>query len=257
MWKLNTASQEATTTPKKQPAKEQVDTIGSYLRHKREEQNLTIEEMANETRLKAYIIEQIERDDFDAIEDVGFIKIMVITYCRALNGDEGWLQRKISTQIDKETEPPIKINTAKNVKPVILPNNLIWFVCLALLIAILALAFAHLNNRGIIDFSFRDQFASAKQTATPDTTEVEEAPIDEIFSAHTAIFDEAHNIENNTAENTEPTTPSVPVVNRTQRGRNREVIPIEPIHRLYREDKTDHVSNLIFDDIKSPLNPDL
>jgi len=65
-----------------------MENIGEYLKEIRLSKKLTIENISNQTRLKTYIIEQIENNDFNAIGDVGFIKIMIITYCRAVEGNE-------------------------------------------------------------------------------------------------------------------------------------------------------------------------
>lgn len=226
-----------------------MDSIGQYLKSRRESLNLSVEDVANDTRLKDYIINQIERDDFVAIKDVGFIKVMVITYCRSINGDEDLVLKKLNKLFDKPTEPPIRINTVKNVKPVILPNNLIWFISLGVLIVVLTLSFVNLYQSGYSLHSFREQLASNEQrTLNPrDTTEVEP---DHIWQNQRRVFDEIMTTEPvvDIIEIDEPHEPLPEYVAEIEK----KPIIIDRRHIL---DKTDYIGQLLFDGIDSPINP--
>ena len=230
-----------------------MESVGKYLKEKREKANLSIEEVSLQTRLKPYLLNQIEEDDFKAIGDTGFIKIMVVTYCRAVQGSEELVLKKLTQLFDQPTEPPIKINTAKNVKPVLVPTNLIYFFLLGCLVLLLSLGMYNLYKKG--SFSLNDikkQLASIEKTVRPVPQVVEVQP-DTLWAQHRRLFHESNNIteeEPMTANTARVDT--VPKVAKTENN-----IRTFNTSRHYLQDKTDYVGQLIFNNKPSPLNPDL
>jgi len=244
-----------------------MDSIGKYLKERRESLSMSIEEVSNETKLKTYIIEQIERDDFAAIADVGFSKIMVITYCRALQGDVDQVLKRLNQIFDQPSEPPIKINTVKPIKPVILPNNLIWFISLFLLIGALTYAFIYLyKDKSFSWDTIRKQLASTppKEVVNP---QLPYAEPDTVLISHKRVFQETINaeqaqppIETNIIAYNEPDNDTngligVPPIQPTPTQTTRPTTTKEVT--VYLKDKTDYVSNLIFKGVISPLNPEI
>ena len=221
-----------------------MESIGKYLKERRESLKLTIEEVANETRLKTYIIKQIETDDFAAIKDVGFIKIMVVTYCRAVEADEDLVQKKLNQIFDTPPEPPIKINTVKNKKAIMLPKNITWFASLGLLVIMLSSGFYYLYQQDSFSFNaIREQLAAMerRQITPPQVVEVETDPL---FALQRSLFDP---VEENIFE------PEAAVINEEVTRR----IPLEANPRRYLQDSYDYVGNKIFKNVISPLNPEL
>jgi len=239
-----------------------MDSIGKYLKERRESLSLSIEEVSNETKLKTYIIEQIERDDFAAIADVGFSKIMVVTYCRALQGDVDQVLKRLNQIFDQPSEPPIKINTVKPIKPVILPNNLIWFISLFLLIGVLTYAFIYLyKDKSFSWDAIRKQLAATPSKEVVNTQQPYAEP-DTVLISHKRVFEESINTsvaeppnETNISTLIEPDNEAygltgMPLIQSTLEQTTREV-------SIYLKDKTDYVSNLIFNGKISPLNPEI
>jgi cytoskeletal protein RodZ len=231
-----------------------MESIGKYLRERRESLGMSIEEIANETRLKPYIINQIETNDFRAIEDVGFIKVLVITYCRALQGDEERVQSKLNQLFDKPSEPPIPIDTAKPKKPIILPNNLIWFVSLGLLIVVLTIGFVQLYQSEAISLNaIKYRLAETTKKSTSSST-VSVATPDTLWEYQQRIFEEVSQI----AQTVEETVNVRPARERPVREKSvsaRTATVDRQSERRYVGDENDYIGQLIFNNVESPLNP--
>ena len=221
-----------------------MESIGNYLKEKRESLNLSIDEIANETRLKTYIIKQIESDDFAAIKDVGFIKIMVITYCRAVEADEDLVQKKLNQIFDAPPEPPIKINTVKNKKTIMLPKNITWFTSLGVLVVALTCAFYYLYKQESFSFNaIREQLAAMERKQVVPQPVIEVEP-DSLWAYQRSIFD---SIDVSLYET------GVVAVNEEINTRTiREANP-----KRYLADSNDYVGQLIFNNKYGPLNPEL
>jgi len=251
-----------------------VDSIGKYLKEKRESLGLSVEEVSNDTKLKIYFINQIESDDFAAMGDIGFTKIMIITYCRALSADEDLVQKRLNNLFDKPSEPPIKINTVTPVKPIILPSNMVWFFSLFILIVALAAAFYFLyqQNPKLLDpNAIKNSFQIAEKKDTKDIPIVYAEP-DTNVANQIRLVTEMTSVEPvDIAKTTEPLgiVESVPLVAVT----DTEVVPpstpfMPPVtttptttpkknNLVFISDKTDYASDLIFGGKVSPLNPEL
>jgi cytoskeletal protein RodZ len=231
-----------------------MESIGKYLRERREALGMSVEEISNETRLKTYIIDQIETNNFKAIDDVGFIKVLVITYCRAVQGDEEKVQSKLNQLFDQPSEPPIAIVTAKPKKPIILPNNLIWFISLGLLIVVLTVGFVQLyQNEAISLNAIKDRLAETTKRPTSSSSVSTVAP-DTLWEYQQRIFEDITQITQAVPEQIEETTtPSRPIIRPNVRQTN-----VDRRHeRRYVNDDNDYIGQLIFNNEESPLNPGL
>ena len=231
-----------------------MESIGKYLQETREALGLSIEEASQNTRLKTYIIEQIENDDFTALGDVGFTKIMIITYSRFLQADLSKVQEKLTKMFDKPSEPPIKIDTVKNKKTVFIQPNTIYFILLGLLIVLLSFSVVKLYKDDSFSFdAFRVQLATTEiRSRTPiQQTEVEP---DTLWVLQRQIFHEVNNLQID-GEIPEP------IINRIgffSRNTNREEnVPIYIHSRTYLQDNTDYVGEFIFGNAITPLNPEI
>jgi transcriptional regulator with XRE-family HTH domain len=221
-----------------------MDSIGKYLKERRESLNLSIEEVSDDTKLKTYNIKQIENDDYAAIKDVGFIKIMVITYCRALEGDEDMVLKRLNQIFDQPIEPPIKITTVKNKKPVILPLNLFWFICIGIVCIGLFYGFYTLYQNDSFSLNaIRDQLAATKKRTTSSSQTAIVAP-DSVFLQQRRIFNQVMNND---------------VDHNVFREQNYDVEPQSDVtqDRRFLLDRTDYVGQLLFNNQISPLNPDV
>ncbi len=62
-----------------------MDTIGQYLRRRREELRMSVEEVARATRVPTQSIERIESDRFDELPGEVFVRGFLVAYARAVN----------------------------------------------------------------------------------------------------------------------------------------------------------------------------
>jgi len=230
-----------------------MENIGDYLKEIRESSKLTVENVSNQTKIKTYIIEQIENNDFAAIGDVGFIKIMVITYCRAIEGDEGLVQNKLTQMFDAPSEPPIKIAGAKNEKAVIISPNVIYFILLGILIICLTVAIIHLYRNEAFSFNaIREQLATTERRTRP-TPQVSDLTPDSLWIMQRQIFYETNEI----VVGEERQIPRTTRTNLIQRSSNVEIVREFIPSNHYITDDTDYVGEMIFNNVVSPLNPEL
>ena len=231
-----------------------MDSIGQYLKEKREALNYSLDYVSNETKMKKYLLEQIENDDFDSISDVGFIKIMVITYCRAVKGNEELVQKKLIKIFDKPIEPPIKINTAKNVKPVVISTNFIYFVLLGFFVIFLAFSLFNLYKKGTFSFNaIKNQISSAERKVRSVNTDNSAQP-DSLWLMQRKLFNEKNNID---PQYSKPEVKTV-IIDTASKKNDKKSQDVRNFNksRNYIQDKTDYVGLLIFNNQISPLNPD-
>jgi len=230
-----------------------MENIGDYLKTVRESLNLTIEDISSQTRIKIYIIEQIENNDYMAIGDVGFVKIMIITYCRAINGDEELVQSRLTQMFDAPSDPPIKITGAKNKKAVIISPNVIYFILLGMLIICLAVAIAHLYRNEAFSFNaIREQLATTERRTRP-IPQVSELTPDSLWIMQRRIFYETNEI----IAGEERQIPRTTRTNIIRRSNNIAVLQEVNTPNYYIFDDTDYVGELIFSNMVSPLNPEI
>ena len=226
-----------------------MDSIGQYLKTKREEQNLSIDQISHSTRLKTYSLKQIEDDDFAAISDVGYIKAMVITYCRAVNGNEEIVKNKLDKLFNKPTEPPIKIITAKNVKPVIFSLNIFYFFFLGVLAILLTIALSAIYKKGTFSLNdIKNQFAAIEKRVTPKNT-LEDLEPDSLWLYQRDIF---LSINNTLIDDINPNEDLFKPDSMTPK---KEIAAIKSRRYIY--DNKDYVSEMIFQNKFSPLNPNI
>jgi len=230
-----------------------MDSIGKYLQETREALGLTIEDVTRATKLKTYIIEQIERDDFQAIGDVGFIKIMIITYSRFLQADTTSVQGKLVQLFDKPMDPPIKIDTVKNQKTVFIRPNTIYFILLGMLIVFLTFYIIKLYNDKTFSFNvLKARLANTETIPKPVVDHVEIEP-DSLWLLQRQVFQRSEQQEDK--ELTE--TISDRFWSFSRYLKKKEEVPVIYHARKYLNDDVDYVGEFIFNNKVSPLNPDI
>jgi len=231
-----------------------MDNIGKYLKEQRESLDMTIEEAAQQTKLKDYIIEQIENNDFEAIGDAGFTKIMVITYCRAVDGREDLVLRRLSQLFDKRIEPPTKITSVKNKKSVFVSPNHIYFALLGVLVVFLTFALIHLYRNEAFSFNaIREQLATTDRRDRT-TSQPSELSPDSLWLFQRSLFNEINNIASD-AERAEPRTARADTGLRNNQNDDSANSRNFNASRHFITDRTDYVGELLFDNAVSPLNP--
>ena len=234
-----------------------IENLGEYIKTKREEQELSIDDVSQSTKIKTYILRQIEDNNFDGVDDIGLIKIMITTYSKHLKIDPDLIQAKIVQLFDKPLEPPVKITTAKTKKTMFIPTNAIYFFLLGLLIVFLGVSIYKIYKNDTFSFNALKQQFAATTTETKDRTPVqhEELPPDTLWVLQRQIFHETNNIPTN-AEPNEQIVERLGFFGRRSENTNVAVRTVN-FNRAYLYDDTDYVGEIIFKNKISPLNPEM
>lgn len=124
-----------------------MDSVGAYLKSVREEQNLTLEQVAEKTMLKERILHDMENDQFSALGGVGYARAMVCTYCRAVGADQAEALRLLNL---KSTFTPRRIiaESDTKTKPVVLPSSIFSIILLVIVVIIMGLIVWNLYSQG-------------------------------------------------------------------------------------------------------------
>jgi cytoskeletal protein RodZ len=134
------------------------ETLGRYLRRKRESRSVSLEEVSKVTRIGLPILEALERDDFESIPQKEFIPGFLRGYARHLGlpREEVLRRYRIQSELSSRKEkfhqmslfpgtvpPPEEVEEATTESPEMTPpkekRNIPWKVLLQIAIVIMAL----------------------------------------------------------------------------------------------------------------------
>ncbi|KQC04648.1 MAG: hypothetical protein APR54_02060 [Candidatus Cloacimonas sp. SDB] len=122
--------------------------IGQYLNSVRNEKNLTLEEVSEITKIKPRILKTIEENKFDDLGGLGYTKALLVTYSKAIDADES----KVLKMLDETTKGiQVKFSRPSPYKPrkkYQFHMNLIYFIILLVVIAVLTFFIIKLNDQG-------------------------------------------------------------------------------------------------------------
>lgn len=115
------------------------ETVGKYLKNQRESKGITLEEIADETKIQKRYLEELENDEFDALPGEAYVKGFLRNYSTALkiNSDEVIELYKKMKNISKELEE--NEEDEEENKEEIIPIGKIKKLNIVVLIIILAL----------------------------------------------------------------------------------------------------------------------
>ena len=216
-----------------------MEDIGKYLKEQRERQEMTLGDVSRSTRLKTEFLQKIENNEFTSLGEPGHIKMMIITVCRAVNGNEEIVKNRLNKLFDQPTPPPLKIDTAKNVKPVIFSVNIIYFFFLGVLVVVLSISIYSIYKKGSFPSftEIKNQFSAVEKKVTRQTAEEELQP-DSLWIFQRSIL---NNLKDNDSGQPEVIADTVsPKPKQTS--------------MYFKNDHKDYIGELIFKDIESPLN---
>ena len=114
-----------------------METLGDYLKSKREAQNITLDEVSQATRIRRTILEAIENNDYDLIPPKVFTQGFIKSYASYLGLDENDVIKRFyeimeSREKKKEPEEPIQQQPAQ---PFLTPARLaiLGIICIVAL----------------------------------------------------------------------------------------------------------------------------
>ncbi|MCG3174753.1 MAG: hypothetical protein GMKNLPBB_03033 [Myxococcota bacterium] len=64
-----------------------MQTLGQYLREKREAAGKSVEDIHHETRISRTVLQSLETDDFENLPAGAYLKSFIQSYCQAVNAD--------------------------------------------------------------------------------------------------------------------------------------------------------------------------
>jgi cytoskeletal protein RodZ len=104
-----------------------LETLGDYLKNKREAQNITLEEVSQTTRIRRTILQAIENNHYDLIPPKVFTQGFIKSYASYLGLDENDVIKRYheimeSLEIKTDTEEPIQ---QKPPQPFLTPTRLL------------------------------------------------------------------------------------------------------------------------------------
>ena len=152
---------------------EQNNSIGKYLKSIRKEKKITLEQISKITKIKTRFLTDIENDVFDNFGGIGYAKVNIISFTRAIGANEQKILDLFKTSFGVEIK---RIISDKSIQPkkLIIPTNLFSFLLLLIVIAVLTFFVIRLYKNDVISwppFKKIDMKTKVKPSIVkPDTT---------------------------------------------------------------------------------------
>jgi len=197
-----------------------MESIGQYLKEIRDKRNLSLEELANKTKIQIKNLISIEDNNFDNLGGKGYAKAMIITYARYVEADVDAVLEEFEKTYQ---EIPDKLYRSRPVQPkkYLISTNLLSFIFFVILIIVVIVISVKFYKDG--------KFKSPFQRSTEEKIEKEEEKPESISTL----------------------IPELELVSTKQKE--------EPLPELIQEalhDTTDYLDQLLFTGENSPFDYD-
>ena len=152
---------------------EQNNSIGKYLKSFREENKIKLEQVSKITKIKIRFLTDIENDVFDNFGGIGYAKVNIISFTKAIGANEQKILDMFKTSFGVEIK---RISSDKSIQPKkwIIPTNFFSFLLLLIVIAVLTFFVIRLYKNDVISwppFKKIDMKTEVKPSIVkPDTT---------------------------------------------------------------------------------------
>ncbi len=203
-----------------------MESIGSRIKKRREEMNLSIEDVSEHTKIKPHIISSIEQDFFNELGGYGYAKAMIYTYARFLEMDAGNILMLFQQQFTSKDSEVQSVYNKKRDKKLLIPSSVFLYPLLGIIIIIFVSIYMYFHRNGMLEFPLKQEVKNRK-------TEL----------AHNKVTKESKEIEKNQTEPAESTA-AITEVASPESSFNVEAL----------RDTTDYVDLIIFDGKENPLN---
>lgn len=210
-----------------------MDSIGSYLKQLRAEQNFSLDELSDKTKLKKYMITDIENNNFSAFDNLGHAKIYLNTLTKALNGDTRLVFSLLEKEFAQKTVMPNTLQKHEKQNKIMLSSNFFYAVFLVIFVIILSSVVIYFYNQGKLSFGELKKNLQANKTEekVKKEEEVNVVPTDSIWEKQKQVLEAKKSDANSIKEQ----------VNNSQ--------------VIY--DTTDYIGDILFNGQEGPLNPTL
>ncbi|MCD4828870.1 MAG: helix-turn-helix domain-containing protein [Candidatus Cloacimonetes bacterium] len=213
--------------------------IGNYLQQCREEMDLTIEKVAEKSRIKKYLLEDIEKNDFSRMGGYGFARVTIISYSRAIGADLDKTLALFEKNYRANREQRTSYTKHKAHRKLLLPGNILLILALALLVVVLSIVVWQLHSRGLLQFGFAEMISNGD--SEPGETN-DEPPADPVEAADEQP--EAADEQPEAADEQPVAADEQPV------AADEQPVAVAPVSR----DTTDYVDRHVFLSEDNPLN---
>lgn len=152
-----------------------MDSIGQYIKSIREEQNLSIDELADITLIKKKYLQLLEDDDIEALGGFGVVKSYAYTIIRKLNINEAKIISIIENKYPEYKVDNFKSLEYKDEKKFLISANIIYAVILLTITIFLVIYVVDMfKNNEFSIFTARSELNEAKaEEAIPDKIMIE------------------------------------------------------------------------------------
>ncbi|MCB5251282.1 MAG: helix-turn-helix domain-containing protein [Candidatus Cloacimonadales bacterium] len=212
-----------------------MNSIGTYLKSLRESRQLTVNDLAKKSRMRPNIIEDIEADNLQELFESGHLKIFIISLGKFLEADQPSINKMLEL-VDKkfDIESINKVQLLEHVpaKKIIISSNAIYSILLSLFIIAITLVVIYFKKEGKLDIAqIRNELIAKKSIVIPKPKVENDIVKDTIWVKQQKALERKQTVDFK-AENV-----------------------IDNAKVFY--DTTDYVSDIIFDNKYSDLNPEL
>lgn len=133
-----------------------METIGQYLKTVRQEKEISLHEIAENTKINVRRLELVEANKLKELGGYGHTRAAVITYTRFIKADEKkalyLFEQTFPSPLRKIDYKPIK---EKRAKAVLLPPNFFSFIFLGFLVIIMVWFLYDFNSKGLLKNPFK------------------------------------------------------------------------------------------------------
>jgi len=151
-----------------------IQTVGSYLQSVRVNNNLSINEVSERTKIKKHFIVAIESDTLADVMDIQYARIHIINIARFIKAD---IQKAIELYVkqynleDKKSNPSIKKSNGKKdyERKILIPKLFFKISALVIIAAVVFIVGYNLHKKGILQ---RDIFENPPEEQPKNLEEV-------------------------------------------------------------------------------------
>ncbi len=207
-----------------------MENIGSYIQQLRIEKNLSLDDVADKTRLKIYMIIDIENNIFGAFDNLGHAKIFLNTLIKCLNGDQKIAFDLLEKEFSQKTVVLTSLVKHKRQNKIMLSSNFFYAVFLVIFIIILSSVVIYFYNQGKLSFGeLKKSFELNKDTKQENKdVKVNVVPTDSVWEKQNQVL-------------------------KTKSDGSTNKIQLNNAQVIY--DTTDYIGDILFKRNESPLNP--
>jgi len=214
-----------------------MDSIGLFFKSLRENQKITIDDLAEKTKIRPNIIKDIEADNLVELYESGHLKIFIQTLGKLLDASPADISEALNL-VDKTFRKPSQQNVHviehKSQSKFVISSNTIYSIFLVLFLIGIAFVIIYFYNEGKLTY---------------------ERVKNDLFADKATVAHEDNEEDVDTIEKDSVWIKQQRVLNSKQSTSDKRKTVIDNVKVIY--DSTDYVSDILFDNQYNALNPQL